>query len=169
MKPNKELVKEKKSFRGGEQSKKRMAITVFVAADVSKPCDPVVVLRRQLLRLFRKLTVPTHPAGLHYFANAKSWMNIEIMKHILGRVDRQLKLENSHVILFLDNAPSYPEPLQDPPEFFKLVYLPKNATSKLEPADIGVIRNVKAKYIKLLVRHVSSLLNVKNTALTIVS
>ena len=50
LKPNKELVKEKKSFRGGEQSKKRMAITVFVAADVSKPCDPVVVLRRQLLR-----------------------------------------------------------------------------------------------------------------------
>ena len=96
-------------------------------------------------------------------------MNIEIMKHILGRVDRQSKLENSHVILFLDNAPSYPEPLQDPPEFFKLVYLPKNATSKLEPADIGVIRNVKAKYIKLLVRHVSSLLSVKNTALTIVS
>ena len=96
-------------------------------------------------------------------------MNIEMMKHILGRVDRQLKLENSHVILFLDNAPSHPEPLQDPLEFFKLIYLPKNTISKLEPADAGVIRNVNAKYIKLLVRHVLSLLNVENTALTIVS
>ena len=92
-----------------------------------------------------------------------------MMKHILGRVDRQLKLENSHVILFLDNAPSHPELLQDPLEFFKLIYLPKNTISKLEPADAGVIRNVNAKYIKLLVRHVLSLLNVENTALTIVS
>ena len=100
------LVEKNKSSRGGKQSKKRMTIAVFVAADSSKPCNPLAIWQNQLPRCFRKLTVPICPAGLHYFANAKSWMNTEIMEHILGRHDRKLKLENCYVILFPENAPS---------------------------------------------------------------
>ena len=91
-------------------------------------------------------------------------MNTEIMEHILGRLDRQLKLENCHVIIFLDNAPSHPESLR-PLGFIKLVFLSKNTTSKLQPTDVGITRNFKAEYRKRLV---VSLLNGENTALTIV-
>ena len=90
------------------------------------------------------------------------------MEHIFGRLGRQLKLENCYVILFLDNAPSHQETLQDPLEFIKLVFLPKNKTPKLQPADAGIICNRKAKYRKHLVRHVASLLNGENTASTII-
>ena len=89
-----------------------MAKAVFVVADGSKPYNPVVIWWSQLSHCFRKLTVPTRPAGLHYFANAKSWMDTEIMEHILGRLDRQLKLGNRHVIIFLDDVPSHPETLK---------------------------------------------------------
>ena len=92
---NKGLVEKKKSSRGGKQSKKRVTIAVFVAADGSKPCNPVVIYRSELSRFFRKLTLPTRPAGLSYFANAKTWVNTEIMENILSRIDRQLKLESS--------------------------------------------------------------------------
>ena len=144
--PNKGLVDKKKSPRGGKQSKKRMTIAAFVAGDGSKPFDPVAIWRSQLPHCLRKLTVPTGPAGLHYFANAKSWTNTELMEQILGRLDRQLKLENRHVILFLGNASSHLETLQDPLEFIKMEFLPKNTTSKLQPADAGIIRNLKVKY-----------------------
>ena len=53
------------------------------------------------------------------------------MEHILGRLDRQLELENRQVILFLDNAPSHPETLQDPLEIIKLIFLPNNTISDL--------------------------------------
>ena len=92
---NKGLVEKKKSSRGGKQSKKRVTIAVFVAADGSKPCNPVVICRSELSRCFRKLNLPTRPAGLSYFANAKPWVNTEIMENILSRIDRQLKLESS--------------------------------------------------------------------------
>ena len=144
-----------------------MTIVDFEAADSEKSCNPVVIWQSQLQHCFRKLTVPTRPAGLHYFASAKSWMNTEIMEHILGRLDRQLKLENFHVILFFDNALNHPEFLQDPLELMKLVFFPKNKTSELQPAEAGIICNLKARYRKCLVRHVS-ILNGENTASTII-
>ena len=49
-----------------------------------------------------------------------------------------------------------------------MVFLPKNTTSKLHPAHVGIIRNLKAKRRKYLARHVASLLNRENTASTII-
>ena len=71
-------------LRGGKQSKKRMTIAAFVATDGSKHCNPVIIWRSQLPRYFRKSAVPTRPAALYYFANAKSWITTEIMERILG-------------------------------------------------------------------------------------
>ena len=139
------MVKKKKSSRGGKQSKKRMTIAVLVAEDGSKPCNPLV---SELLCCVRKLTVATHPVGLHYFASTKSWMNAEIMEHIIDQLDRQLKLENSQVALFLDKAPSHPETLPDPLEFIKLAFLPKLTSCRLQNPCAGIIRYLKAKYRK---------------------
>ena len=131
--PNKGLVEKEKSSRGGNQSKKRMTIPVFVAADDSS----------------------TLPLEINC-TDSSSWTLL------ICRLDRQMKLENCHIILFLDNAPSHPV------EFIKLVILPKNTTSTLQPADAEIIHNLKAKYKKRLVRHVVSLLNYKSTASTII-
>ena len=158
--PDKRLVQKKKSAKGGKKSKKRMIVAVFVVADGSKPCDPVVIWRSKVPRCFRKLISKTRPVGLHYFSNAKSWIATEIMEVILGRLDRQLRQENRHVLLFLDNAPYHPETLQQSLRFI----LSKNATSKLQPADAGIIRNLEAKYRKRLLRHVVSLLDGENNA-----
>ena len=146
-----------------------MAKAVFVVADGSKPYNPVVIWWSQLSHRFRKLTVPNRPAGLHYFANAKSWVDTEIMEHILGRLDRQLKLGNRHVIIFLDDVPSHPETLKTHWNSSRQkTHLPKNTTSKFQPAHAGIILSLWGKYRKCLVRHVVSLLNGKNTASAII-
>ena len=75
---------------------------------VTRPCDPVVTWSSKVPRCFRKLISKTRPARLHYFSNAKSWMTTAIMEVILGRLDRQFKQENRHVLLFFDNAPCHP-------------------------------------------------------------
>ena len=146
-----------------------MTIAVFVTADGSKSCDLVVIWRSKVPRCFRKFISKTRPAGLHYFSNANSWITTAIMEVILGRLDRQLKQENRHhVLLFLENAPCHPETLQQSLRFIKLVFLPKNTTSKLQPADAGIIRNLKAKYRKSLLRHILYLLDGENTASAII-
>ena len=57
------------------------------------------------------------------------------------------------VILFLDNATCHPETAQAGLKNIKLVFLPKNTISRLQPLDAGIIRNFKHKYRKLLVRY----------------
>ena len=38
----------------------------------------------------------------------------------------------------------------------KVVFLPKNTTSRLQPLDAGIIKNFKAHYRKLIVKHALS-------------
>ena len=82
---------------------------------------------------------------VHYFSNSKAWMNRDIIETVLGRLDRRKNFENREVTLFLDNATSHLESLQNGLTNIKLVFLPKNATFRLQPLDVGIIRNFKLK------------------------
>ena len=50
----------------------------------------------------------------------------------------------------------------------KIVFLPKNTTSRLQPLDAGIIRNFKVKYRKSLVKYVLSRINANASAAEIV-
>ena len=45
-------------------------------------------------------------------------------------------------------SPRHPESLKDNFSSIKIVFLPKNTTSKTQPLDAGVIANWKVKYKK---------------------
>ena len=91
-------------------------------------------------------------------------MRTEIMIPVLTALDRKLDVENRKVLLFLDNAPSYPETLQGNLKNIKLVFLPKNTTSQLQPCDAGIIRNFKVMYRKQLLKHLISRIDDEKTA-----
>ena len=88
----------------------------------------------------------SRPLGVHYFSNKKAWMDGEIMLKVL-------KLPNRNVLLFLDNATGHQEPIQKSLTNIKLVFLPKNTTSRLQSLDAGIIRAFKLKYCKLLIKY----------------
>ena len=77
----------------------------------------------------------SRPLGVHYLSNKKTWMNGEIMSKVLKWHDRKMKLQNRNVLLFLDNATSHQESIQKSLTNIKLVFLPKNTTSRLQPLD----------------------------------
>ena len=83
-------------------------------------------------------------------------MTSEVMESVMLCLNRKLVFEDRKVILFLDNATCHPESMIGKFSHIKIVFLPKNTTSRLQPLDAGIIRNIKVKYRKRLVKFVLS-------------
>ena len=122
-----------------EKSKQRITVAFFISADGEKVGKPVVIWRSKTPRCFRLASVADKLSKVMYFADQKSWMQVEIMEKILETLNRQMTTEKRHVILFLDNATVHPPSLVDKFSNIKIVYLPKNTTSRLQPLDAGII------------------------------
>ena len=86
-------------------------------------------------------------------------MTTEIMTSILGKANRQMELAKRKIMLFMDNALYHPESLSERYSNMKVVFLPKNTTSKLQPLDVGIVRNFKLKYCKKILKFVVSRIN----------
>ena len=90
------------------------------------------------------------------------------MEAVLAPFNRKLIFEDRKVILFLDNATCHPESMIGKFSQIKIVFLPKNTTSRLQPLDAGIIRNFKVKYRKRLVKYELSRIREDTSATQIV-
>ena len=114
---------------------------------------PIVIGKAASPRCFKGIKDKRNPLGVPYYSNRKAWMNSEIMLDVLSKVNRQLVREKRKVILFLDNVSSHSPELADKLSNIKVIFLPKNTTSRLQPLDAGIIKNFKAHYRKLMLKH----------------
>ena len=67
------------------------------------------------------------------------------MEKFLDTLNFQMRKERRNVILFLDNTTVHPSSLTDMNSNIKIVFLPKNKTSRLQPLDAGIIQSFKTK------------------------
>ena len=74
-------------------------------------------------------------------------MTGEILNSILTKLNRQLSSKERNIMLFLDNAGCHPGELAGKYSNIKVCFLPANTTSKLQPLDLGIIKNFKARII----------------------
>ena len=81
-----------------------------------------------------------------YFADAKSWMQVDVIEKVVKKLNYIMKLENRNVLLFLDNLAVHPENLVGKCSNIKIVFLPRNTNLRLQPLDVGIIKNFKVKY-----------------------
>ena len=91
--------------------------------------------------------------------NARGWMTTEIFVEFLNYLNNKMKRQNRNIILLLDNCPSHPDiKLSN----IKLVFLPKNTTSELQPLDTGVIAWLKSYYKRLLMTQLRAMKDSKD-------
>ena len=78
-------------------------------------------------------------------------MNEEIISKILTQIDKEMEMENWHILLFLDNATSHKECFMSSLTNIKLIFLSKNTMPRVKSLYAAIIRAFKSKYYKMFI------------------
>lgn len=152
--PEKGLAQKGKMCKGGKKPKHRLTIAFFVNSLGVKEFKPVVIWKSENPRCFKGVDKSKLP--VLYYHQKKAWMTGDIMHTVLQKLNNAMKKESRSIILFIDGAGCHPPDLSEPGKFsnIKIIFLPPNTTSVLQPLDLGIIKNFKVHYRKLLLQHV---------------
>ncbi|GBL85208.1 Tigger transposable element-derived protein 6 [Araneus ventricosus] len=133
--PNKSMIQKSEEARGGKIPKERLNISFCVSAAGEKE-KPLVIWRCQRPRCFKGKDL--HRVGVSWYANKKAWMTSSIFEEWLVNFNKKMRNQARKVLLVLDNATCHAHGAQL--RNVKLLFLPPNTTSKLQPLDHGVIK-----------------------------
>jgi hypothetical protein len=99
---------------------------------------PLVIGKAAKPRCFKNLKINHLP--LIWRNNKTAWMTAATMEEWLNTFNAKMKKENRNAILFLDNAACHSKVTLSN---VKITCFPANATSALQPMDMGVIYTFK--------------------------
>jgi hypothetical protein len=138
------------SCHGDTKSKQWVSVLLACSAGGSSELPPLVIGKCKSLHCFKNVK------RLHakYEANTNSWMTTKILEDYLTQLDRKLGAKNHKILLFIDHCVAY----RNNTIFLrniKVVFLPDNCISQLEPLDLGIIHAFKCHYRKELIQTVA--------------
>ncbi len=140
-----------KECKGGKRSKQRITVAFFVNAAGGKE-KPIVIwtsANPRCLKRFDKSVLP-----VNYYDQKKAWMTGDIMESVLTKLNSRLVHRQRSILLLMDNAKCHPSNLESKLTNIKIIFLPANTTSKLQPLDLGIIQNFNVHYKHFLLRYV---------------
>ncbi|GBN55241.1 Tigger transposable element-derived protein 4 [Araneus ventricosus] len=89
---------------------------------------------------------------VNYANSYNAWMTSNIFKEFLLKWDKELKDEK--IVILLDNSSAHPAEEELHLKNIKLMFLPPNTTSIIQPFDQGIIRSLKFHYRKTIVQQI---------------
>nr|XP_023648729.1 tigger transposable element-derived protein 1-like isoform X2 [Paramormyrops kingsleyae] len=129
-------------------------LTLLLGGNASGTCKlkPLLGYPCENPRALKGVSKATLP--VHYRSNSNAWITVPVFEDwfvscFIPEVEKYCK-ENDvpfKIMLILDNAPGHPADLDDFHPNVKVVYLPPNIASLIQPMDQGVIANLKAYYL----------------------
>ena len=146
--PNKTLDKSHVNATGRKMSKARVTLLLCCNAAGEK-FPPLIIGKYSNPRCFRGIDRKLLPCP--YKSTKNAWMNTNIFREWLCEVNRRMIIQKRSILLILDNAPSHR--FDNSLSNIKVVYLPPNCTSVLQPLDQGIIWSFKCSYRKALLEY----------------
>lgn len=143
--PNQTLKMKGEKCVGGKLSKVRITVLVCGNMNGSEKRQLTVIGKSHKPRCFKNVK----KLPVDYKANKKAWMTSDLFQEYLRKWDKELSLKKRKIVLLVDNCTAHIEPKNL--DYIKLVFLPPNTTSVLQPMDQGVIRSLKCIYRKQLI------------------
>ncbi|XP_023238521.1 tigger transposable element-derived protein 1-like isoform X3 [Centruroides sculpturatus] len=155
------ITKEEKAILGHKPMKDRL--TLLLCGNASGDCKikPLLVYHTENPHVFKKNNVIKSRLNVMWRANIKSqitkqffteWVHEEFAPSVKAYLtEKNLPLK---ALLVMDNAPAHPPGLQEDlvgeSSFIKVIFLPANSTSLIQPIDQQVISNFKKLYTKAM-------------------
>uniref|UniRef100_A0A8C4R9J5 HTH CENPB-type domain-containing protein n=1 Tax=Eptatretus burgeri TaxID=7764 RepID=A0A8C4R9J5_EPTBU len=145
--PNASIAEKVQNCNGGKNAEDRMTVLVCCSAFGEKLS----------LLVIGKSAKPSgfqgRPASLpvSYESNSKSWMTAKLFSQWLHKLNSEMWLQSRKIVLLIA------ERLVHSDEFLsnvKLVFLPLNMPSQLQPCEIGIVQAFKRNYRKRFLHHV---------------
>lgn len=146
--PDKTMKFKGETCTGGKLAKDRLTVLLCANMDGTDKRKLLVIGKSQNPRCFKNVKV----LPVNYRANKKAWMTSSIFEEEIRRWDTELAKKQKKALLLVDNCPAHPA--LGNLKSIKLVFLPPNCTSVLQPLDQGVIRSFKCHYRKFVLRKV---------------
>ena len=160
MLPSKSLADKNDKCHDGKLAKDRLSILLCSSATGEK-LQPLCIGKARQPRCFGRLLHSQLPTIWKW--NKTAWMTKEIFVDWLTKLNDHVKSQNRKILLFIDNCSSHEEQVLS---HVKIIFFPPNCTSKLQPLDLGVIKNFKYHYRHLFLTKVLNLIETNNSNLS---
>lgn len=131
---------------GSKVPKDRLTLLLACNMDGSEKLPPLIIGKSKNPRCFKN--VKNLPVT--YEANRNAWMTGAIWLDWLKKLDSSMRSQKRKIIMFCDNCSAHSDDIRL--TNIKLVFMPPNTTSLIQPMDQGIIANFKRNYRSLVLR-----------------
>lgn len=146
--PDGSLQTKQEATSGSKKSKDQ--VTAFVVCNMTgSDKRPLLIIGKsqQPRCLWGKKSLP-----VIYDSNSNAWMTGDTLRTWLAAVNKDMQLQNRHVLLLVDKCSAHPQDAAKKLTNVHLSFLPPNTTSVIQPCDQGIIRNLKVLYRRQVVK-----------------
>jgi hypothetical protein len=133
---------------GNKKAKDRITALVATNMDGSDKRPLLIIGKSKQPRCFRGIA----HLPLPYTHNKNAWMTSTIFHDWLVALEKDMATQKRNIALVIDNCAAHPKTAADELRHVKLVFLPPNVTSLIQPCDMGIIQNLKIFYRKKMVQ-----------------
>lgn len=160
--PEGTLAQKSESVSGSKKAKDRITALVCTNMSGTDKRKLLVLGKSKSPRCFRG----SPPLSVVYDGNANAWMTSEIFRNWLIAFEKDMKRQGRKVIVIADNCAAHPADADANLQHVKLVFLPPNTTSCIQPCDMGIIRNLKCHYRRRVISRIVSEIDSSETQMT---
>ena len=132
-----------KRLSGRKKNKERITIGLCSNAAGTTKLKPIVIGKCKCFKCFKNVNIKN--MGILYTYNASAWMTGIIFRDWLSSLDKKFRIKKRNILLIIDNASCLNINNLELTNI-KVLFLPPNTTSHLQPLDNGIIAAVKKRY-----------------------